>query len=553
MRTSGILLPITSLPSKYGIGCFSKEAYEFVDFLEKAKQTYWQILPLGPTSYGDSPYQSFSTFAGNPYFIDLTKLIEKGLLTAKECDLVDFGDNKSYVDYGKIYEGRFELLRTAYKRSKIEKDKDYKAFCKENEDWLFDYAAYMAIKDSFGGISFVEWPEDIRTREPKVLEAYVKKLQEEIGFYSYLQYEFYSQWKELKAYANKKGIKIIGDIPIYVSPDGSDVWANPELFQMEDGKPTAVAGCPPDGFSPTGQLWGNPLYDWDYHKKTGYKWWIKRMSHNNKLYDVIRIDHFRAFDQYYSIPAEDDTAEHGTWVDGPGYALFEAIEKAVGKIPIIAEDLGYITDTVRKLVKDTGFPNMKVLQFAFDSRDSSGPKDYLPYNYPNNCVVYTGTHDNETLCGWLTSITEEELRYVADYIGDVPFSTTIAQWHKERPMASSDGQCDKERPLASTDGQCDKERPMASTNAQCMKPALERICKGLIRAAHSSVADYCIIPLQDYLCLGNEARINTPSTTGDNWKWRYEQGVLTEELATEIADFTKLYGRDFQKVDDVVE
>lgn len=503
MRTSGILLPVTSLPSKYGIGCFSKEAYEFVDFLEEAKQTYWQILPLGPTSYGDSPYQSFSTFAGNPYFIDLTRLIEQGLLTKEECDAVDFGNNEASIDYGKIYEGRFGLLRKAFKRSGIEENSKYQSFCREQADWLENYASYMAIKDSFGGISFVQWPEDIRTRESVALREYQEKLKEDIAFYRYVQFEFYEQWEQLKSYANRKGIQIIGDIPIYVSPDGSDVWANPELFQMENGRLAAVAGCPPDGFSPTGQLWGNPLYDWEYHKQTGYEWWIKRMSHSNKLYDVIRIDHFRAFDQYYSIPAGHDTAEHGTWKDGPGYELFVAIEKAVGKIPVIAEDLGYITDTVRKLVKDTGFPNMKVLQFAFDSRESSGPNDYLPYNYPNNCVVYTGTHDNETLYGWVSSIREEELQYVADYLGIEREEDSLFQ---------------------------------------------KKVCKGLIRAAQSSVADYCIIPLQDYLCLGNEARINTPSTTGENWKWRYQKDVLTKELAAEIGESTKLYGRHFHRM-----
>ena len=497
MRTSGILLPISSLPNKYGIGCFSKEAYEFVDFLERSKQTYWQILPIGPTSYGDSPYQSFSTYAGNPYFIDLAELIEQGLLTEEECDEVDFGKDDTSVDYEKLYLGRFTLLRKAFERSRIEENKDYIKFCEEQDKWLEDYAEYMAIKNYFGGRSFVEWPEDIRLRQGNALAEYCHKLQCDIALYKYIQYEFYRQWNKLKSYANEKGVSIIGDIPIYVAPDSADVWANPELFQMTEGALDAVAGCPPDGFSATGQLWGNPLYDWDYHKKTKYEWWIGRIAHCSKMYDVIRIDHFRAFDQYYSIPADEETAVNGEWVDGPGYELFKAMKKQLGELNIIAEDLGYMTDSVRKLVADSGFPNMKVLQFAFDARDSSGPSEYLPHNYPRNCVVYTGTHDNETTCGWLGSITAEEHQLVQDYLG-LP-------------------------------GADDKQ-----------------LCMGLIRAAQSSVADYCIIPLQDYLCLDDSARMNTPSTTGGNWMWRVQNGQITEELAEKIAKMTKLYGRSMK-------
>lgn len=497
MRTSGILLPISSLPNKYGIGCFSKEAYEFVDFLAEAKQTYWQILPIGPTSYGDSPYQSFSTYAGNPYFIDLTELIRQGLLTEEECDAVDFGKDDTSVDYEKLYLGRFDLLRKAFERSEMDKNADFTAFCQKNKEWLEDYAAYMAIKNHFGGKSFVEWPDDIRLRQEDAMEEYCDKLQSDIAFFKYIQFEFYRQWNKLKSYANGKGVFIIGDIPIYVAPDSADVWASPELFQMEEGALSAVAGCPPDGFSATGQLWGNPLYDWDYHKKTGFAWWIGRIAHCSKMYDVIRIDHFRAFDQYYSIPADEETAVNGEWVDGPGFELFRAMKDKLGQLHIIAEDLGYMTDSVRKLVADTAFPNMKVLQFAFDARDSSGPSEYLPHNYPTNCVVYTGTHDNETTCGWLGSITEAEYQLVQDYLG----------------------------------------MPGADDKA---------LCKGLIRAAQSSVADYCIIPLQDYLCLGNDARMNTPSTTGGNWMWRVPDGALTQELSAEIAKMTKLYGRSMK-------
>lgn len=498
MRTSGVLLPISSLPSAYGIGCFSKEAYEFVDFLADAKQTYWQLLPIGPTSYGDSPYASFSTYAGNPYFIDLQELISQELLSKEECDAVDFGDDETSVDYGKLYLGRFALLRKAFERSNIDKKAEYKVFCEEQAYWLDDYAAYMAIKMYFDGVSFVEWPEDIRLRKAEVLAEYCEKLSDDIAFYKYMQYEFYRQWERLKTYANEKGIRIIGDIPIYIAPDSADVWASPELFQMKDGSPTAVAGCPPDGFSATGQLWGNPIYDWDYHKKTGFAWWIGRMRHCSKMYDVIRIDHFRAFDQYYSIPADEETAVNGEWMDGPGFELFQAMKESLGELPIIAEDLGFITDSVRKLVQDTKFPNMKVLQFAFDSRDSAGPSEYLPHMYPTNCVVYTGTHDNETIVGWLESITKDDFQYVQEYLG-----------------------LEKE----------DKDV----------------ICERMIRAAHGSVADYCIIPLQDYLHLNNNARMNTPSTTGGNWQWRFEKDVITRELAEHIAKLTKLYGRSLKK------
>lgn len=494
MRTSGVLLPISSLPGPYGIGCFSKEAYRFVDFLVEAKQTYWQILPIGPTSYGDSPYQSFSTYAGNPYFIDLEELIHQGFLTEEECRAVDFGEDAASIDYEKIYLGRFGLLRKAFERSGVEAWEDYREFCSRHAFWLEDYALYMAIKAKFGGQSYRLWPEDIRTRKEEALETYRRELEREVALYRYIQYEFYRQWNRLKAYANERGIFLIGDIPIYVAPDSADVWANPELFQITDGEFTAVAGCPPDGFSPEGQLWGNPLYDWEYHQRSGYRWWIQRLAHCKILYDVIRIDHFRGFDQYYSIPAENKTAVGGTWKDGPGFALFQKVRQELGDMQIIAEDLGFITDSVRQLVRDTNFPNMKVLQFAFDSRDSSGPSEYLPHNYPTNCVVYTGTHDNETLYGWLNGISQESRALVQEYLG-----------------------------LEEADP--------------------KTVCKGLIRAAQRSVASYCIIPLQDYFILGNEARINVPSTTGENWKWRFQSEQLTKELAEEIATMICLYGR----------
>lgn len=490
MRASGILLPISSIPSNYGIGSFSKEAYEFVDFLAKAGQTYWQILPLGPTGYGDSPYQSFSTFAGNPYYIDLEELIGKNWITAKECEACDWGEGESYVDYEKIYRSRFAILKKAFENSDIESDPDFRNFVSENRFWLEGYAYYMAIKDSYGGKSWTDWDSDIRIRQEKAVKAYGEKLKKEIVFYEFQQYLFATQWFKLKEYANQKGIKIIGDIPIYVAFDSADTWANPELFQLDqDGRPLAVAGTPPDSFSATGQLWGNPLYDWEYHKKTGFAWWIQRIAYCYKLYDVVRIDHFRGFDEYFSIPYGDDTAVNGTWVKGPGYDLFKTLKEKLGSMDVIAEDLGFLTPSVLKLVKKTGYPGMKVLQFAFDSREES---DYLPHNYTANSIVYTGTHDNDTLLGWYQSISRADRRFAKKYLNIR--GTKELVWH-------------------------------------------------FIRAAMASVSDTAIIPMQDYLELGTEARINTPSTLGNNWKWRMNREQMTQELAAKICEMTKLYGR----------
>ena len=494
-RAAGVLLPIFSLPGKYGIGSFSREAYKFVDFLEEAGQSYWQILPLGPTSYGDSPYQSFSTFAGNPYFIDLTELQNQKLLTAAECDEASFGEDEEDIDYGTIYKNRFKVLRKAFKRAVLSEFGPYKDFLKENEDWLEDYAFYMAVKNSFNDVGLMEWKEDIRLRKKEAMDRYRRELSEDIDFYCFLQYEFYRQWGMLKSYANEKGIKIVGDIPIYVSLDSAEVWAHPELFQLDkNGRPTAVAGCPPDGFSADGQLWGNPLYDWAYHKKTGYAWWVKRMQKSKELYDVIRIDHFRGFDQYYSIPYPAENAKNGKWVDGPNIDLFKKLNQELGNVEIIAEDLGYITDTVRKLVNDTGYPNMKVLEFAFDPRDTGSANDYLPHNYGRNCVAYTGTHDNETVLGWLQGRPENEVKTVAEYLDGDPE---------------------------------DKEG----------------LTRKMVRAVISSPANIAIIPLQDYLILDNSARINMPSTLGQNWRWRMNDREMSPDLAKEIFRLTRIYGR----------
>ena len=494
-RQSGILLPIFSLPGRYGIGCFSKEARSFADFMKRCGQRYWQILPVGPTGYGDSPYQSFSTFAGNPYFIDLEKLIEEGLLTREECEILNVPGTDRYIDYGLLYEKRIPLLKTAFERSSFREDPSYRTFCEENAYWLTDYCLFMAIKDAHGGAALETWKEEIRFRKEDALKYWAEKLNQETSFYAFLQFMFDRQWKELRAYVNSLGIRIIGDIPIYVSADSADFWAHRDLFMLDErGRIRMVAGVPPDGFSADGQVWGNPLYDWARHAQSGYGWWKERIRKCLSLYDTIRIDHFRGFDEFFAVPAEDATAANGHWEKGPGMDLFHALKESFGEISIIAEDLGYVTDTVRKLVKDSGFPNMKVLEFAFDSRDSTGAAEYLPYHYNANCVVYTGTHDNETMRGWLDSILPEELAQAKEYLG----------------VVSDDPQ---------------------------------EVVDKMIRLAHGSVANLSVIPLQDYLGLDNTARINHPSTSGMNWQWRLKNGELTQALEERILGLTKLYGR----------
>ena len=489
-RSAGILLPVSSLPSPYGIGCFSQEAYDFVDWLKDAGQTYWQILPLGVTSYGDSPYQSFSAFAGNPYFISLDELVKEGVLTAEECKKAKFGRKADDIDYSQLYKERGRLLRLAYSRSDIGHNEAFTAFCEKNKWWLDDFALFMAVKGRFEGKPWIEWAEDIRLRWQPAMDYYRRELYFEVEYHKYLQFKFDQQWRRLKAYANSKGIRIIGDIPIYVALDSADAWANPGLFQLDkDNIPTAVAGVPPDGFSPTGQLWGNPLYRWEAHRATGYQWWITRLWYCFELYDVVRIDHFRGFDEYFSIPYGSETAAPGHWEKGPGIELFRAVEQALGKREIIAEDLGYMSDTVRQLVRDSGFPGMKVLEFAFDSRDGG---DYRPHSYPTNCIAYTGTHDNEPVDGWFGTALPDDIERAIQYLN------------------------------------LTKEEGMNW---------------GMMRGIWSSVADLAVVQAQDVLGLGHEARMNTPATLGGNWCWRALPGAFTPELAQKLHDAMELYGR----------
>ena len=496
-RYAGVLLSVTSLPSKYGIGCFDKTAYDFVDFLEKSGQRYWQILPLGASSHSsfDSPYQAYSAFAGNPYLISLDDLIEEGVLTQEEVDAVDFGSDPAHVDYEKFSKNRLPLLHKAYERSNISQNVEYLIFCQENYWWLDDFALFMAVKEFFGGANWNTWPEDIRMHYGPALDYYNTKLYFDVDFHKYLQFKFAQQWFKLKKYANDKHIEIVGDIPIYVSPDGSDIWAQPDMFQLDEkNNLTQVAGCPPDSFSADGQVWGNPLYRWDRHAATGYHWWITRMWYAFKLYDVVRIDHFRGFDEYFCIP-NGGTAKDGHWEKGPGMDLFNAIRNALGEKAVIAEDLGLMTDTVRKLVKDSTFPNMKVLQFGFDVADTGASNEYLPHNYEStNCVIYTGTHDNETISGWFAGLDKENRDHVRAYL-------------------------------------CDEATP------------LKRIHKKLISTCMMCCAKDCIVPMQDWMGLDNSARMNVPGTTNINWSWRLLPGQITEELGEEMLATTKRYGR----------
>lgn len=486
MRRAGILMHISSLPSPYGIGSYGEAAFQFVDFLHEAGQTFWQILPLGPTSYGDSPYQTFSAFANNPYFIDLDILIKEGLLRKNEARTS--GDQPLSVDYEKLYQDRFRTLKKAFKR--FDQDHaEYQAFLNKEANWLNDYALFMAIKHAHGGKSWIYWADSIRMRDPEVIKNLEQQLHEEVDFHKFMQYEASKQYQSLKLYANARGVSIIGDMPIYVSFDSSDVWAHPEMFDLDEHNlPNAVAGVPPDSYSDDGQLWGNPLYRWDYMKEHNYHWWVERVRHSSKLFDMVRIDHFIGFVNYFSIKYGEKTAVNGTWKKGPGDDIFDIIKSEIKDVHIIAEDLGVVTPSVRAALKRTGFPGMKLLQFAFDARESS---DYLPHYYDKNVIVYTGTHDNMTTKAWFGSLPKADLKYCLDYIN-----------HTSGNRVDS-----------------------------------------LIKATLACVADTAIIPIQDYLHLGKEARMNIPSTVGGNWIWRVSKDDLSDTLSSKIKSFTRLYGR----------
>ncbi|MEE3489114.1 MAG: 4-alpha-glucanotransferase [Bulleidia sp.] len=497
-RSSGILLPVFSLASPYGIGCFSKEAYEFIDFLKTAGQSYWQILPVGPTGFGDSPYASVSAFAGNPYFIDPVQLKEEGLLEDWEMDQKDWGSDQESVDYGAMYNNRYILLKTAFDRfvsNGMQEKEEYKAFLKDNASWLEDYALYMTIKKKHDNKSWLDWEPEYRGRSAKALTSVKEELKELYDFVLFQQYEFDRQWKKLHAYAKENGISIIGDIPFYVSMDSCDAWAYRNAFCFDKkGKPLYVAGTAPDAFSKEGQLWGNPVYDWKQLKKDHYGWWIDRIRHDSELFDTIRIDHFHGFAEYYAIPYGDKNGLNGKEEKGPGMDFFHELKKQLGDVSLIAEDLGNVTEDNKKLLVDSGIPGMKILEYAFTSWDSI----YLPYKYEKNCVVYTGTHDNMPVRAWLETLNEGEINYLRRYLNS---------------MDSDYG----------------------------------RLTWDLIREAYRSTADLCIIPLTDYLVKGNEARLNTPGTSGNNWKWRLPPYFLSQDLATSIHDLAATYGRIVKK------
>ena len=487
MRASGILMHITSLPSPYGIGTMGKESYKFVDFLKKAGQKYWQILPLTPTGYGDSPYQSCSTYAGNPYLIDLDTLVEQGLLEHDEIAACGWGDDPNWVDFGLLYANRLNVLRVAYGRFREQAALD--AFCRENDNWLPDFALFMALKAQKNGMPWYAWEEPLKRREPEAIWQARQTLKEEIRFYSFVQYLFHAQWEALRTYAHEAGISIIGDVPIYVPYDSADVWSSPEWFLLDETlTPVAVAGCPPDGFNEDGQLWGNPLYRWDLHKKDGYSWWLCRLRGAAERYDVIRIDHFRGFAGYYAVPFGAENARNGQWRPGPGLDFMQTIKNAMPDTQMIAEDLGFLTEDVHTLRDASGYPGMKVLEFAFDTGSSN---EYLPHTYYPNTVCYTGTHDNMPLKQWFAETEQKTVDYALAYMG------------------------------------------------QSKNPVW-----GMIRLCMASVSNLAVVQMQDYLELGGEARMNFPGTqTCSNWTWRMSKDACSDALAERIAHLSDTYGR----------
>ena len=491
-RSSGVLMHITSLPGEFGIGTFGKSAYDFVDFLEETKQTYWQILPLTTTSYGDSPYQSFSAVAGNLNLIDFSLLKEEGLLEESDYSNVNFGENPEKIDYALLFEVRRPILEKAVANTAKYSNvlAEIEKFEKDNSSWLADYAEYMAIKESFGYQSFIHWDEDIKKGEKAAREKYRTELQDSIRYYTVTQYFFFKQWLALKEYANEKGIKIIGDMPIYVSADSVEMWTMPELFKVdENNEPLYVAGCPADDFSPTGQLWGNPIYDWEKHKEQGFSWWIYRVQESFKIYDVLRIDHFKGFSDFWQIDKDAENAVNGTWEAGPGIELFQKIKEQLGDLPIIAENLGFIDEKAEKLLDDSGYPGMKILQFAFPGDDNLD----RPHHYTQNSVAYTGTHDNDVVNGWYEKLSESEQELVSEYLN---------------------------------------------------RRNDETITEAMIRGIYSSVSDYAIVTMQDLLDKDATSRMNVPSTVGGNWEWRMLAEDLTEERKEFLKNITVRYSRE---------
>ena len=491
-RSSGVLMHITSLPGQFGIGTFGKSAYDFVDFLEETKQTYWQILPLTTTSYGDSPYQSFSAVAGNLNLIDFSLLTEAGLLEESDYSNVNFGDNPEKIDYALLFEARRPILEKAVANTSKNSEvlAEIEKFEEENSSWLADYAEYMAIKESFGYKSFIHWDEDIKKGEEAAREKYRTELQDSIRYYTVTQYFFFKQWLALKEYANSKGIKIIGDMPIYVSADSVEMWTMPELFKVdENNEPLYVAGCPADDFSPTGQLWGNPIYDWEKHKEQEFSWWIYRVQESFKIYDVLRIDHFKGFSDFWQIDKDAENAVNGTWEAGPGIELFQKIKEQLGDLPIVAENLGFIDAKAEKLLDDSGYPGMKILQFAFPGEDNLD----RPHHYTQNSVAYTGTHDNDVVNGWYEKLSESERELVSEYLN---------------------------------------------------RRDDEKITEAMIRGIYSSVSDYAIVTMQDLLDKDATSRMNVPSTVGGNWEWRMLAEDLTEERKEFLRNITVRYSRE---------
>lgn len=490
-RSSGVLLPVFSLPSPYGIGTLGYKARKFIDFLAEAGQRWWQVLPVGPTGYGDSPYQSFSSYAGNPYFIDFDILIAENLLKKEECESCDWGENPEQIDYAAVYENRFRVLKIAAERGLTRDRDEVKKFAAEHKTWLKEYALFMALKRHFDMKPWYDWSDaEIRMHHPAAVARYKELLRDDIEFFIYIQYLFYRQWDALRKYAGQKGIGLIGDMPIYVAMDSADVWSAPQYFLLDkDNVPIEVAGVPPDAFTGDGQLWGNPLYRWDEIKKDGYSWWLQRIGGAKRLYDMLRIDHFRGFESYWAVAYGSKTAKNGRWIKGPGIEFVGLLNERFYDFPLIAEDLGYLTPEVEQLLKKSGLPGMKVLQFAFDTRE---PSNYLPHTYTKNCVCYIGTHDNPTLNGWLQTADSRDIEYAAEYLG-----------------------------LNSQEGYAD----------------------GIIRGGMSSVANLFVLQAQDLLGLGAEARMNTPGTPSGNWRWRLNETDLTPDLAKKLYKRTKLYGR----------